>query len=1152
MTQSCMILAALLTIALGRPTPAGAQSIFGSMTGNVVDPSGAVIAGAEVTATNAGTGAARRVKSDSLGAFVVANLEPAVYEVKVQVTGFKTHTKQSVSLPASERLALGNIVLEVGSQAESITVRSEGATVQTASAERSGLITSTQVDALLIKSRSIYSMLALMPGIQDEREEEQPTFVWAILSNGGRQTTTDISLDGISTVNMIENRSSTVDVSMDSVAEVKVLAGIYQAEYGRMAGANVQLVSKSGTRDFHGLVSFFKRHEQFNANNYFYNRNKLPKPRYRFNSWNYNAGGPVYIPKLFNKNREKLFFFWSQEFWPTTQSSTGYYTVPTQPERNGDFSQSLDLNGRLIEVLDPATRQPMPGNRIPLSRINKSGQALLNVFPEANFFDLGISARRYNYVLDRPSDRKYLDQTLKVNYNLNSNHMFSTNWSMRRDPRSGYFGLIHYTSNTWAQMPVNETNLGFTVASRYHAIFSPTLLNEVSVGISRQLMKTFATEEQMKSNRRDVVGFTAGQIDPVNNPLNLMPDATFGGISSPISLGVDYRFPEILSQPQFQLNDTLTKIFPTHTIKAGVMLAHMWADETGYTYYRGRLNYGTNVNNPLDSRHPFANGLFGVYDSYVEESKMPRYHPRIPSLEWFLQDTWKVTRRLTLDYGVRFHWMPFPYEKNGFISGWVAERWQAGKAPLLVQPVSVGGRRVGRNPVTGETLPTTLIGALVPGSGDPFNGLVSPSSDKSYPRGLVENRPIMLGPRFGFAYDVFGNGKTAVRGGGGILYNRPFGYDVVRSLVMQAPQVVTQTLYFGYVDNIASSKGYSFPVSVYGMDRTAKIPTTYNFSVSIQQNVGYGTVLDVAYVGSLSRHLEWWMHNNEVPLGANFRQENADPGSPSTPLPANFLRPMLGYINVLNYEWNGSSNYHSLQVQANRRFATGLQFGVSWTWSKTMAPNTWDREAISRLVGFNSWYRGLSGNDRTHMLKANWVYELPKMPGTLGANLITRQVFNGWQISGIASFLSGQPTGLSWSSTVPADTTGSPSLGARIDYVRDPVLPKSERTFARNFITEVFRRPAVGTVGNTPKYYLRRPGVNNWDIALFKNFVIREPGTRIQLRWEMYNAFNHTQFSAFDTGARFDPQGNQVNAQFGAYTAARNPRIMQVSLRFYF
>ena len=1128
------------------------QSISASITGAVKDPTGRAVPGAAVTIQNERTGAERRLVSDEAGNFTAPNLEPSVYRLKVQMAGFKTFEKQNIALPASERLVVGDILLEVGSQAESITVRAEGASVQTASAERSGVLTGTQVDALLLKGRSIYSMLALMPGIQDIREEEQPNFVWGILSNGGRMTTTDISLDGISTVNMIENRSSTVDVSMDSVAEVKVMQGVFQAEYGRMAGANVQIVSKSGTKDFHGMVSFFKRHEQFNATPFFNNRNGLPKPRYRFNSWNYNAGGPVILPGTgFNKNRDKLFFFWSQEFWPTTQSTTGYLTTPTAAERAGDFSQSFDLNGRLIQVLDPTSRVPLPDNRMPASILNRSGLALLKMFPEPNFLDVAISARRYNYVIDRPAERRFRSQTLKLNYNLNANHMFSTNWSMRTDPRSGYFGLIHYTSNSFPQMPAEETNRGYAVVTRYNAVFRPTLLNEVNVGITQQLMKTFASEAQMKSNRRDTVGFVAGQINPASNPMNLIPDATFGGLTGAASLGIDYRFPEILSQPQYQVNDTLTWMAGGHMFKAGAMWAYMPADETGYTYYRGRLDYGTNVNNPLDSRHPYANALFGIYNSYTEESKLPRYTPRIPSFEWFVQDTWKTTSRLTLDYGIRFHWMPFPYERDGFISGFDPGRWQAAKAPQLVMPTLSGGQRRGRNPITGEILPATLIGALVPNSGDPANGMASPK-DSGYPRGLVEDRSVMLGPRIGFAYDVFGNGKTAVRGGAAIFYNRPFGYDVVRSLVMQAPQVSTQTLYFGYVDSIASSRGYTFPVSVFGMDRTAKIPTTYNLTFSVQQNMGFGTVLDVAYVGSLSRHLEWWMHNNEVPLGANFLPQNADPASPATPLPANFLRPKSGYINVQMYEWNGSSNYHSLQMSANRRFARNLQFGAAWTWSKTMAPNTWDRESISRLVDFNQWYRGLSGNDMTHMFKANWVYQAPRAPGALGTHPVAKHVFNGWQISGIASFISGQPTGVGWSSTVPVDNTGSPSLGSRIDATASPMLAKSERTFYRNFKTEVFRMPAKGSIGNTPKYYLRRPGVNNWDIAFFKDFFLREPDVRAQLRWETYNTFNHTQFSSFDTGARFDPQGNQVNAQFGAYTGARNPRIMQASLRFYF
>ncbi len=1042
--------------------PLAAQSISGSMTGTVKDPKGAVIPGAHVSVTLVSTGAVRGAPTNEVGDFTITNLDPGVYDLTVQVPGFKTYTRKEITLPAAERLVVGSIGLEVGAVSDSVTVSAAGSAVQTESFERSGIITGSQMDSLLIKGRNIYSMIALLPGIQDEREGEQPDSVWGFRALGGRTRTSDISVDGISVVNMAENYSSTVDVGMDSVAEVKVQLATFQAENGRSSGANVRIVSKSGTKQFHGLASYFKRHEEFNATNFFTNRLGQSKPRYRFNTWNYGLGGPIIIPGTnFNKNRDKLFFYWTQEFWPTTTSTLGTLTMPTQLERNGDFSQTVDTAGKLIAIVDPASRAPLPGNIVPASQINKSGQALLKMFPLPNFTNTAVSNRNYNYITERPAIRDYLTETLKINYNATPKNMLSFNFSMRSDPRNGYYGQQIY-SQAWPQMPINETGRGFGLIGRYNAIITPNFVNELNVGFTRQYRATESTDAAMQSNRRDVSGFVAGQISSVGNPLNLIPDATFAGVPNPAALAIDGRFPAREVNPQFQIADTVTRVMGSHTFKAGMNWDYLFADETSQVAYRGAFTFGTNTNNPLDTKYPYSNAILGVYNTYAEDvSKVQllRYYDHIKRLEWFLQDTWKITRRLTLDYGMRFHYLPYPYERDGQVSSFVPDRWQASKASRLIVPVLSAGKRMGQNPLTGEIVPAALIGALVPGSGDPLNGVVQIAADPSYGRGLVKDPPILLGPRLGFALDVFGNGKTAVRGGGGILYNRPWGYDGVRRLNRQLPQLVTQNLYYGTIDTIASGKGYSFPQSMLGQDNNGKTPTVYNLSFAIQQNIGFGTLLDVAYVGALSRHLEWIYQVNDVPLGANFKPQNADPASPSTALPANFLRPMSGFADTGIYQWNSSSSYHSLQVQANRYFAKHLQFGASWTWSKTMAPTSDDRENISPLVNFNNWYRGLSSFDRTHMLKMNWIWDLPQAPGVLGKNQVTRYVLNGWQLSGIQSFISGVPLTVSWSTSPAVDVTGTSSISARIVELSNPVLPASERTFSRNFRTDVFAMP---------------------------------------------------------------------------------------------
>jgi hypothetical protein len=293
----------------------------------------------------------------------------------------------------------------------------------------------------------------------------------------------------------------------------------------------------------------------------------------------------------------------------------------------------------------------------------------------------------------------------------------------------------------------------------------------------------------------------------------------------------------------------------------------------------------------------------------------------------------------------------------------------------------------------------------------------------------------------------------------------------------------------------------------------------------------------------------WQRNLNAIPFGTNFLPENADLSTPArNPLPQAFLRPLRGFNNVNFREWASSSNYHSLQFQANRRFSDGLQFIASWTWSKSMDFNSTDTEAVSPLVDVRVWNYGLSSFDRTHVVKLSGVWDVPK---ARVQNSVLQQVLNGWQLSGIVTFSSGAPLGLGYTTTTPVDITGSPTDGARIFLTGSPIIPKSERTRVRFFDTSVVRLPARGTIGNAAKNNLRGPGINNWDMAFFKNFSIREP-MRLQLRCETYNTWNHSQFIGVDTTARFDPQGNQVNNRLGEMISARNARIIQLALRFYF
>ncbi|HWQ55418.1 MAG TPA: carboxypeptidase regulatory-like domain-containing protein [Bryobacteraceae bacterium] len=1131
-----------------------AQSVTGTIAGRVLDPSGKVVPGARVSIVDTKTADTRAGNTDDAGIFVFPAVRPSTYTARIQVQGFVPIERTGIVLTANERLAIGDITLQLASVAESVVVQAQGAAVQTTSSEHAAQLNSNQIESILVRGRDVMSLLRLLPGVSYGSD---PTALGEGLGSsfpnvqGGRYSWNTFNVDGLAGNDLGNPWTASSSVNLDAIAEVKVLLNNYQAEYGRNAGAFINVVTKSGSREFHGSAYGYLRNEALNANDFFNNRNRTVKPLYRHTTLGFTLGGPIYIPGKFNANKEKLFGFYSFENWQSKNPRPMQrLTMPTELERRGDFSQTLDLNGAVIPIKDPSTGLNFPGNVVPASRINRNGQLLLEVFPLPNMLNRGVTGGSYNYVFQESSRAPKRNQIYKVDYNATEKDRLTVRFSTWMADNQGY-GVVGFLPS-WNMVAERYLFTDTGIMATYTRILSPALVNEFTGGFRRSAEEASAIDPNEQNKIiRGKIGMTLKQLYPVNNPLDFIPAASFGGVTGAASISYDGRFPMLGTDDRvWTFGDNLTWIKGAHNFKFGALLDRGREYEGESGTFGGSFAFGRNVNNPLDSNYAYSNALLGNFASYAESMYKPGYKGVNFILETFAQDSWRVTRRFTLEYGVRLvYYTPWRAE-DGASAGFALERYDPSKAPALFRPVLSGGRRMGYNPVTGAVVDPVLIGAFVPGSGTFSNGMVE-GTDTTYPNGFVRQEHILPEPRIGLAYDPFGDGKTAIHAGFGLFHNtRTVGQPYVLAARGNPPRQFTPVMYYGSMDTFLNAAGYLSPTSVYSFEKAMKTPGIFNLTFGVQRDIGLGTVVKVSYVGSLGRHLLQARDLNVVPYGARFLPENADPSNPTLSLSDNYFRPYRGYGSIRYYEMAGNSSYNSLQVMVNRRYAHGFQLGMAYTWSKSMGYGSTDLDVMATYQNHRTWHYGKTNFDQTHNFVFNYIWDLPK-GSKLAPNLLTRLMFDNWQIAGVTAFVSGTPSGVGFSTTDSIDITGGGD-GARIIVNGRAQLPHGERQFSRWFDTTMFARTPKGSFGNAPKDVFRGPGVNNWDISLFKKFPIKGEQRYVQFRCEMYNAFNHTQFASVDATARFDTAGRQVNPRFGEVNSTRLPRVMQGSLRVTF
>ncbi len=1208
---------------------ARAQTTSGTITGRVVDASGAIIPNAAVQLTEQQTNVSVATKVLSDGNFVFAAVPPGNYSVTVKAAGFKSFVKRDLVLTASERLSAGTMALQVGSVSQSVTVTATTTPVQTTSAEVSGDIDETQIDNELAAGRDWMALTRTIPGVANVGEGASSSGSSTTpYVNGIRNIYNSTDIDGMSGS---PRPGQGVDTSpnMDAVAEVKVETSGYQAQYGQdSAGVQIQVVTKNGTNQFHGSLYYYNRNEDYNANSWFNNYNGTHRGRYRYNVGGGNIGGPIFWPNHFNANKNKLFFFYSQEYWPIQSPVSQDYNIPTLAETQGNFQGVLQQNVVNPTVAANQINIRMPGQ--PASSCSTTGttggtysgcwdyNGQLDVINPAyidqnsKYFvnllyqtattapgwtainNTSVTKNNYNYVFNSTANSPIGQQIARIDWDPTEKLRMYGRVLLTQNNSDSYTSAANDLK--WL-MRVNYQTPRYNYAYDVTYTFSPTLLNEFVAGWSEFGENQIYTKSQVALATKSSSGYNLPQLDSANvyNGLNLLPAVSFGGSNSTDnpSYGWDSRFPMYDRASVWEANDNLTKIIGPHTLMFGFqfLTGHYLQAHGSTGTPEGTFSFSSDTNNPNDSNYAYANAMLGYFDTYAEPVGPPDssgnltagrhdYNPRFYTPDWFVQDQWRITPKLTLDYGVRFEWaLANSLQVGGnFVPSLYASQTGGSSAltpPKLYKYGYSGGKQVAVDPNTGAVEPASYAGLWVPstytgklGTGNTAIGEISTLSHSGYPAGLVSGAGFQAVPRVGFAYDPWGNGKTAIRGHGAVFMYPPTVGGQSGDMTHNAPVEYNPTQYYGCLTGIGTNCSGSFlsagsligPTSMgAAFEQHANMVRIYDYGLQIQQEIGFGTVFSIGYAGNQMRHGTGQTNINEVPYGAEFLPQNqyctkaSCTVAPTTgsggwnPLPDNFFKPYPGFNTITYRTTSYDSNYNALQVSLNHRFNNGLEFDLGYTWAKNMDyVDEYDSSAAT-YQPIRNWNYGPALETPGQDLALNYVYAIPTIPQSW-SNFATKAVLNGWQLSGIVTYIGHQAATataggqtLSYSTVDTVNTTGGGD-GARILVTSNPNAggPHHEPNAAvpQWFNINTVARPTTGgyqclnaactqgqqiySNGNTSEesMIIYPPGVLNFDTALFKNFKIHENLT-FQLRVETYNTFNSPEFDSVNTSAKF-------------------------------
>ncbi len=1099
----CVLFAALLAV-LTAPLPA--QTVFGRISGTVSDPSGAAIAGAKVVVTNVDTQSARSITSDERGFFVADNLTIGPYTVAVDQPGFK-HFQQAGNFVAADARITIAVKLEIGVSSQTVEVNAaQSESLNTVSAEVSQVIDKSQVENLALNGRSYMELLTLVPGAVITNPDQFSVLTSLSATNqsvnGHRTNSNNMTVDGLTNLDGGANGSLINNISPDFTQEVKIQTSNFSSQYGRSSGAAFNLVTKNGTNAFHGGVFEYFRNDALDARNFF----SPSKTQLRFNDFGYDVGGPI--------RKNKLFFFVGEEFKRLRQAAAPIRTsLPTTDELAGNFVGS----GKTINM--PGTKTPYPGNIIPANLITADGKAIANVYKyvigqAASFTNTPVAN---NAVYQVPNPLNYREDLIRLDYHINDRHTLSARFVDDDNQIYLAYGPGSVSSSYVPAVAENRNRPAKSALLSETWVVTPTVVNEIHVGASWNGQRY---QNLGDSWQRGTMGFTFQRIYNSVGPFaSGIPDVNVQNFEQ-------WKGPDqTLTSPitNIELNDSISFVRGQHSIRAGASVIRYRKDQNGRSNYDGSVVFNTSGNTNTTG-YALSDALLGNFQTYTEAAYDPMGHYRYTEPGAFVDDSWKVSRKLTVNLGLRYEYMMALYSTVNNLSNFVASSY---------------------NPATAVTVNSS--GNVVAGSGNIYDGLVRVSNginaDQAYlvpnatnsavlavpsgaPRGMYPSQSTWA-PRVGIAYAF--DEKTILRAGAGLFYDRIQGNPTMYTL-NNPPYVGSVQFQSGNLSNIAGGASVNAPWgTLQTMDPNLKIPYSEQVSFGIQRQLPLKLFTEVDYVGTFGRHLLTEPDINQPSWSAL--------AAAASTVNLNSIRPYKGYSVIQQFLSAGTSNYHALQARLERR-AGRVMITASYTFSKNLSDassdTTNDYNASNIRLMYGPAYSSNAGSsvDVRHSFVSTVIWNLPDLRR---ASRFVRYPLGGWQLSSIIHLQSG------FYYTI----TGSTLLGTRVaDYVGGSAVLTDPGP--NGWINPAaFAAAAQGRFGTSGAGNVEGPGMQIYNLSMTRFFNFRPDGKmNLRVRADFHNAFNNVNFQA--------PATTVTSSGFGTISSAYPARAIQLGMKFTF